>query len=559
MKLTDQQKTIIDAVNSPNKIIKIEALAGTGKTTTLIEIAKHYKNKKILFFAFNNSVAKELQSKLNKAKLKNAKAITLHAFAYRYLLGVSEQDRLNLVNKSVIIDKLIKKYDIDYISAMLVYDTFESICNSNIELKDLKGQNAVKFFRKYTLTIDRNLTAKYIALNIIDKDNEISQLIDMALRLYKLMERRVFPINHSFYLKYTAENLESQKYDIILVDEAQDINAVQLQLLSRFETDKIILVGDNHQSIYGWRGAVNSLRSIKNAEVYPLTHCFRFAAKSKQEKYANRILRVYKAEDKQLQGVADIADDNNYETEAHLFRTNAELILFLLKQYEKFKLMRKLDDILSELDVAQALLEIVNRGYSNRYAPYYLKQLAMQCSGINQLYQLISSLDYSLARTISILLKFNLTPNELRRLLEDKITTKNHNKYALTVHTAKGLEFDLVNIHSDFLGMEFLFEHFLTKKRKYTADKLADEHLLKREFNIFITGIRKGKISYKMYEEEINLIYIAVTRARKRIKFINDEGTNQALELILFDDEAKNELINSLYNKFKKEAIQVRS
>ena len=80
MKLTKEQIEIIKSVKYYDNI-KILAFAGSGKTSTLMQIAKEYPDKKILYLAFNRKVAKEIASKAPF----NVKVYTTHSLAYTYL------------------------------------------------------------------------------------------------------------------------------------------------------------------------------------------------------------------------------------------------------------------------------------------------------------------------------------------------------------------------------------------------------------------------------------------------------------------------------------------
>ena len=62
MQYTDEQKKIIDAVAKFDSI-KVYALAGAGKTTTLRAIAEHYSNLRMLYLAFNRAIADEAKEK----------------------------------------------------------------------------------------------------------------------------------------------------------------------------------------------------------------------------------------------------------------------------------------------------------------------------------------------------------------------------------------------------------------------------------------------------------------------------------------------------------------
>ena len=76
IKRTKEQEEIVKAVKGGKGNLKIKAYAGTGKTTTLFEIAKENPDKKFLLLAFNKSVAEEIRKKQKKQKLRNMNIYT---------------------------------------------------------------------------------------------------------------------------------------------------------------------------------------------------------------------------------------------------------------------------------------------------------------------------------------------------------------------------------------------------------------------------------------------------------------------------------------------------
>ena len=83
MELTPEQYDIIQSTGN----IKINAVAGSGKTTTVIEYAKtRPKDKKILYLAFNKSVKLEAAKKFADKGLDNVKVETAHSLAYRHIV-----------------------------------------------------------------------------------------------------------------------------------------------------------------------------------------------------------------------------------------------------------------------------------------------------------------------------------------------------------------------------------------------------------------------------------------------------------------------------------------
>ena len=87
MELTREQQQILDSSGN----IKINAVAGSGKTTTVIEYAKtRPKNSKILYLAFNRTVRQEAQQKFHAQKLFNVKVETAHSLAFRAIVTRSD-------------------------------------------------------------------------------------------------------------------------------------------------------------------------------------------------------------------------------------------------------------------------------------------------------------------------------------------------------------------------------------------------------------------------------------------------------------------------------------
>jgi ATP-dependent exoDNAse (exonuclease V) beta subunit len=80
MRLTDQQRAAIEA---DEPVVKINAVAGSGKTTTLIEYAARRSGQSILYLTYNKSVAEEVRAKVAERRLDHVKVHTIHSLAYR--------------------------------------------------------------------------------------------------------------------------------------------------------------------------------------------------------------------------------------------------------------------------------------------------------------------------------------------------------------------------------------------------------------------------------------------------------------------------------------------
>src|SRR5258708_40252286 len=86
MQLTEEQQAVIDT----NCNLVINAVAGSGKNTTLIEYAKNRPaSSKILYLAFNKTVKTEAIQKFTIAGISNVKVETAHSLAFDYIIKYS--------------------------------------------------------------------------------------------------------------------------------------------------------------------------------------------------------------------------------------------------------------------------------------------------------------------------------------------------------------------------------------------------------------------------------------------------------------------------------------
>jgi len=142
MNLTKQQQEILESVKK-YKSIKINAFAGTGKTTTLKLISDTYKEKKILYLAFNSAIKNEASSIFPQ----NTFVKTTHGLAYGAIKKNTNINLNKLTNYRAI--DISKEFDISYNQAIGSLKIFENFCNSTkekIEPSDIEHKIAKKMF-----------------------------------------------------------------------------------------------------------------------------------------------------------------------------------------------------------------------------------------------------------------------------------------------------------------------------------------------------------------------------------------------------------------------------
>jgi F-box protein 18 (helicase) len=286
------------------------AFAGTGKTSTLVAYAQARPRLRFLYLAFNKSVQLEAAAKFPA----NVDARTSHALAFR-THGHAHKDRLipGLRANTVMQTLGLNCYE----DARFTIDTLYNYLVSSdpkVAKRHIPYQAQAFYEHRKSARPDFVDLAKQLGRCMCDKtDKHIGMLHDCYLKLYQLSN----PVLN---------------FDCILLDEAQDINPVtsafvlaQAQPAYQRKQASIILVGDSHQQIYGFRGARDTLKKIKTSKTMYLTRSFRFD--NNIARVANMVLTAFKSENQRIVGTPHNKlkpkwDNKHYTVIA---RTNATL------------------------------------------------------------------------------------------------------------------------------------------------------------------------------------------------------------------------------------------
>jgi hypothetical protein len=109
-KPSNEQKTIIENINNNN--IVVNAVAGSGKTTTVLHIAKNYYEKQILLLTYNTKLRKETEEKIHILNIENLECHTYHSYFHKYYDTCNEDRLMNKIVDNNIKSKNKNKYDI---------------------------------------------------------------------------------------------------------------------------------------------------------------------------------------------------------------------------------------------------------------------------------------------------------------------------------------------------------------------------------------------------------------------------------------------------------------
>ena len=459
-KPTIEQQQAIELSLNPNKeSCKISAFAGTGKTSTLKLIADS-RNDKGLYLAFNKAIATEAQRKFNNF---NVVAKTFHSMAFTNSPKWLTQ-KLN--NDRVFPSYLVKKYGIDERGGYIRYNetkendlkydgssikytanqlatgiinTVNLFCRSNDEI--IKHKHSYYSLPKEWHPDDRSYLA-YIILPMAHKfwDDIIN-------------ERGKFKLEHDHYLKYWSLQNPIINSDYILFDEAQDADPIMLDILSK-QNSQVIYVGDRHQQIYGFRGAINAMASLDIPEI-SLTESFRFGKNIAEQ--ANNILLSQLYEHKKLIGQdsidSRIKQIEYQEANAFISRTNAKAFetFIQLLENDKIKCNPKL-----EFDTRKLINDITDANLLKN-GKYDLLKPTSSFYGFknwNSVLEYAKEIHNNDISGITGLVE-KYGADQLKDVLEKNTlnAASNSKKYdctIMTAHKSKGLEFDNVILNDDF-------------------------------------------------------------------------------------------------------------
>jgi len=336
-------------------------------------------------------------------------------------------------------------------------------------------------------------------------------LADFIIRLFHALKEGSLQVDHAFYLKDFELNFYSfgltGAYDVVLLDEGQDVNPVIMSIFEQFQARKI-MVGDRHQKIYGFRGAVNAIEEFAADETLYLTRTFRFHG-PEQVKAVNELLFHLKCEDNLLRPV-NTGLNGVKPTSCVITRSNAKLIETLLET-PSLKTVRNPDQYFERFfNVFARKIRVPDSGNGRMTFGNYLRALEEMAETVGDI-DLVSSIK---------LIKRNGCDLGMFKALSEKAMNNFKNggsTYLGTAHSTKGLEFDLVRLTEDFKTPRDLLEQLLEDHPELfrrPGNRFQDKVLVRR------ADLRAvfAKLDDNLLKEEINLLYVALTRAKKEIE-----------------------------------------
>ena len=254
---TPQQTDIFQAIQSGSNVI-VTARAGTGKTTTIVHAVKLFPQAKQGILAFNKKIAEELKIKLDglPVEIKTLNAMGFAAWREGRKCNVDLDKK-----KKLLTDLLTQKnMSASYNEQRAIIKLVDSARIHGLVPKDTPKPGAAlmedtpaswSYLQSWADTElgdeEIQLTRALLCLSI---SRALSGYIDLTDQLYMpTIFGALWPI-----------------YDLLYVDEAQDLSPLNHKMVRMIRAKQKIIVGDALQSIYAFRGAMtNSMDLIQNA------------------------------------------------------------------------------------------------------------------------------------------------------------------------------------------------------------------------------------------------------------------------------------------------------
>lgn len=230
-----EQEAIWAALLVDGSHLMVDAVAGSGKSTTIFQaILRMSRSLKIGVCAFNRHIAMDMNARLRRFGIQNATAITFNSLGNSALRSAYPNAQLES-------SKLL-----DLADEMFVAGSSEQKLNLIRLVSLIRGS--------LTDPDDPIALEDLMSHHGIDGDDILAAAPQMLALSY---ERRNSVIDFDDQLWITVkESLSVERFDVLFVDETQDLNRINQEMaFMACPTGRIVIVGDRHQAIYGWRGA----------------------------------------------------------------------------------------------------------------------------------------------------------------------------------------------------------------------------------------------------------------------------------------------------------------
>ena len=493
------QLAIYDWIEHDQGHLVVEAVAGSGKTTTLVKCLDFIDEKsKVLMSAFNTDIVNELKKKTKDRE--NVDVRTIHSLGLLFI-------KRNIPQVSAIPESF--KYD-SYIK-----NNIREL--SSINTFTLRGREYYRYIDNVKKYVDFGrfyLCQTVKDLNFIEDRYGIDTIADEKEIALQVMEWGKNALETIDYVDMVwLPNVLFLKplgllYDFIMVDECQDMNKAERELVLKcFKMGtRMMSVGDGSQMLYEFSGAdpesFNMLKSLPNTKCLPLSISYRCGKNIVD--FAKKIVPTIEANENAIDGqiVRNVSLDVVKDGDMILCRNNAPLVQI----YNEFLKLGKKAYIRGK-DIGNNLKAIVKSTKQD--------VLNVDCNDDGVFVRLYDDLFVSRNKLME---KFDI----------DAETAMNSPQIQNKLDMINALEILAEGINKSEEIIEKIDEIF-PKRDKKNGISLSTIHKAKglEANNVFIAceSLMPSKSAKKDWEvrQEYNLMYVAYTRAKNTLGFIDEK------------------------------------
>lgn len=247
MNQTEEQSNIISLAKTSDSNIMINALAGSGKTTTLEMIEREVDTRPILYLCFNKKNAEEAEERM----LSTTTVRTFNSLGHRVWAKACAKSQLRLDPKKshTILQEIIEASPKDIRNT--IWEVYWEVINGVAFAK------ALGYVPDGVYTNARRLISQGNFHSSLEEspDDLVSDLIDAVLtRSIKLSYDGLIDYNDQIYMP-ALFGCTFPRFPLVKVDEYQDLNPTNHAMLDKLCKNRLIGVGDPWQNIYAFRGA----------------------------------------------------------------------------------------------------------------------------------------------------------------------------------------------------------------------------------------------------------------------------------------------------------------
>lgn len=476
------QKAIFDFIANDTRNAVINAVAGSGKTTTIVKSLEQIPSNKVIYFlAFNKAIVEELKTKVPSY----VNVSTLHSVGAKALFAS-------------------RKSSLDDKKALSVIDFLKPAwIDEDEELDEEYGSRVKKLVDLFRV----NLIQDEDELSLCARKHDIEMLNGECRRAMDVvrhmnMDKRRHDFVDMLYIPAMDKGVRVPLADVIFIDECQDLNKAQQVLIQKMlkPEGRFIAVGDPRQAIYGFAGAdvesFNNLKGMPHTVELPLSVNYRCGKKIIE--LAKAIVPTIEAHDGAEDGTVNESASFKeiQDGDMVLCRNTAPLVKMCLEFIRDGK-----KAYVKGGDIGKNLINLILRSKAktiDKLERFMNDQLESTWKRLKNKYPYLPEGELELEPAYAILNEKKIvletivdnqkvkTPKKLIEWIEKLFTEEKAGVCFSTIHKSKGLENERV----------FIIERHLMPAKYATKDWQK--------------------------EQESNLEYVAYTRAKKLLAFVAD-------------------------------------